>query len=225
MSGSRVALTSRFAPNDRKEVTMSMTPLKMTFGSAHHSREARPIAAHRSATLALLIALGLLVAAALALAPAVRTTDYRPGAHGRVNALAGGRLAARSHAIAHSTPVTLSGPESLGSATVAAPATVSGPAIPRHAVVAHLAAVRRHTIVTAGRTRAGGAALGLGRASTTVSAASVALGIATICGLLIAAAALAVAVPTPSGGSRRGADAARLGRLPAKASLSQRRAA
>ena len=189
-----------------------------TAGPAALVRKEQPVAARRAGSLGLLVALGMLVAT-MCLAAAVPTASLRPGAHGRMNAVAGGRLAAvRSidRAGARTAPVTVSQPNA-----ISGPDTVSGPAT--RAVAAGRGsrspgASSRSIALTIGKPHTAAASM-----AWTVSGGSTILGIAAFCGSLIAAIALATAVPAPSGGSRRSADVARIERRGAGAGCPERR--
>jgi hypothetical protein len=193
---------------------MSLSFPTGTAGPAALVRKEQPVAARRAGSLGLLVALGLVVAV-MWLAVAMPTASQHPGARGRVNAVAGGRLAAArsiDRTGARTAPVTISGPD-----------TISGPA--SRAVAAGRGsrspgASSRGVALTIGKPHTAAASM-----AWTVSGGTIGFGIAAFCGLFIAAIALATAVPTPSGGSRRGADVARIERRNADAARIERRSA
>jgi len=197
---------------------MSLSFPTGTAGPAALVRKERPVAARRAGSLGLLVALGLVVAA-MCLAVAVPTTSQRPGAHGRLNAVAGGRLAAArsiNRTGARAAPVTISGPDG-----VSGPDTISGPST--RAVAAGTGsgssgASSRSIALQIGKPHTAAASM-----AWTVSGGTTGFGIAVFCGLFIAA--MALAVPTPSGGSRRSADVARIERRSANATCRERRSA
>ena len=196
---------------------MSLAFPKGTAGPAALITRKQPVTSRRAGQLGLLVAVGLLLAATMSLAATGSTAGHRPGAHGRANATAGRLAVARpiAHAAARpalSRPAIVSGPDTVSDPATRAVAAGRGSRSP---------SADRHRLLLTGRETSATAASMV----WTAAGGTAGFGIAAICGLLIAAVTLATAVPTPSGGSRRGADVTRIVRRGAEVTRPRRRAA